>query len=341
MPSTRRSFLAAAGTAGVAGLAGCAAFRSGLPDVNPATGLSQDTSHALDNEAVYLAGDASDLPDPPNTADSPAAATAVLATPNADRVALARALRDGKPVAIAGTSCQDALRGLLESVRREFTFGVESVRGRPVPVAVADPRADTVETYVFVDDGGWEQPVLDPFGWALAGRVPECKTFVPESSMDDEFAYAGAATIAGRLRTGETYASRTEASVARQDDERFVRLRTDLHAAANDGYPVEEVSREMDFPNDQHLDDMWPNANTRDGVQVGNYSSPIESRFEIEVTPESDRARATLTGCGGVQVHGAVAYDFRVRPQWKRDELLGSDRHRAEATGRGEWHLDA
>lgn len=341
MPSTRRSFLAAAGTAGVAGLAGCAAFRSGLPDVNPATGLSQDTSHALDNEAVYLAGDASDLPDPPNTADSAADATAVLATPNADRVALARALRAGKPVAVAGGGCQDALHGLLRSVRQDYTFGVESVRGRPVPVAVADPRGDTVQTYTFVDDGGWEQPVLDSFGWALAGRVPECDTFVPESSMDDAFAYAGAATVAGRLETGETYASRTEASVARQNNERFVRLRTDLHAAANEGYPVEEAIRQMDFPNDQYLDDVWPNPNTRDGVQVGNYSSSIESKFEIQVTPESDRARATLTGCGGLQTQGEIAYDLRVSPQWKRDQLLGSDRHYAGATGRGEWHLDA
>ncbi|MFC3478024.1 hypothetical protein [Halobacterium litoreum] len=344
MPSTnRRQFLAAAGAAGAAGLAGCGALGGGgRPDVNTGSGLDEDTSHALQSEQVYLAGDASDLPDPPNTVDSIDDADAVLATTDADRVPLVRALRDHKPVAFDGGDAQSALRGLLESTRQNYTFGVEEVRARPVPVAVAVPgRNGTVDTYTFVDDGGWDDPVLDAFGWALVGRVPECDTFVPESSADSMYDYAGSAHVVGRLDTGEAYVSRTTATVSRQDAGRFVRLRTRLHAEANDGYAIEEGVREADFPDDQRLHRAWPNPHTENGVQIANTSNTIRSDFSFEVTPESSRAKSALTGCGGLRTDGEIAYDHRVSVTWKRDKLLGNDRRYATATGRGEWHLDA
>lgn len=261
MPSTsRRHFLTVASTAGLAGIAGCSALGRSRPDVNPATGLAQDTSQALDDEVVYIAGDDSDLPGPSTTTESLEEADAMLATAAADRTKLTRAFRAGKPVAVAGGGATAAVRGLLDGVRADYSFGIEMVRARPVKVVVADPRGDTVETYTFVAEGGWDDPVLDPFGWALVGRVPECDTFVPESSMDEMFEYAGAAHVVGRLPTGETYVSRSEASVSQQDAGLFVRLRTKLHAAANDGYAVEKAVREADFPDDQHLTDVYPNA---------------------------------------------------------------------------------
>ena len=341
MPSdSRRRFLAVAGTAGIAGVAGCTAFGSSRPDVNPATGLAQDTSQVLDDEAVYVARNDSDLPDPPVTAGSLTEADVVLATPTVDRTKLVRAFRAGKPVAIAGNGATVAMRDLLDSVQADYSFGVEAVNARPVPIAVADPRGDTVETYTFVAEGGWDDPTLDPLGWALVGHVPECDTFVPESSSDDTFEYAGAAHIVGRLPTGETYASRSEASVSRQDAGLFVRLRTELHAAANDGYAVGKAVRETDLPDDQRLDEIYPNLHTQHGVQIANVSDATRSTFAIEVTPASPRARSALTGCGGLQTAGGLAYDHRTSFQWKRDRLLDTDRHYGSATGRGEWAFD-
>jgi len=340
MPSTsRRRLLVAAGTAGVAGLAGCSALGSDRPDVDAHSGLADDPSEELETEAVFLAGDASDLPDPPETAAGVDDADVVLATASADRQPLATALRDGKAVAFAGGGAQDALVDVLSRVGDDYTFGTEMVRGRPVDPVVAVPRGDTVATYTLVDEGGWDDPVLDGLGWALGGRVPDCRTFVPESSMDDQFAYAGTAHVAGRLETGEAYASRTVASLADLDAGRFVRLRTTLHAEANDGYAVEEAVREADFPDDQHLDDVWPNPHSREGVRVANVSDTVRSQFGVEVTPDSDRARSALTGCGGLQTEGELAYDHRTSVDWKRDGLLGADRRYAEATGRGKWHL--
>lgn len=79
MPSnSRRRFLAAAGTLGLAGVAGCTAIGRSRPDVNPATGLAQDTSQALNEETVYVAHDDNDLPNPPATTDSLEDADAVL-----------------------------------------------------------------------------------------------------------------------------------------------------------------------------------------------------------------------------------------------------------------------
>lgn len=211
------------------------------------------------------------------------------------------------------------------------------VRARPVKVVVADPRGDTVETYTFVAEGGWDDPILDPFGWALVGGVPECDTFVPHSSMDEMFEYAGAAHVIGRLPTGETYASRSEGSVSRQDSGLFVRLQTKLHTAANDGYAVEEAVRETDLPDDQHLDSVFPNPHTQNGVQVANVSDTTRSTFAIEVTPDSPRARSALTGCGGFHTEETLAYDYRTSFQWKNDTLLDTNRHYASTTGRGEW----
>ncbi|QLC35620.1 hypothetical protein EFA46_014965 (plasmid) [Halarchaeum sp. CBA1220] len=305
--------------------------------MNTGTSLDQDTSQALDEEAVYVAGDDNDLPTPPTTTGSPENADVVLATASADRTKLAQAFRAGKPVAFAGGGATSAAQALLDNVREEYSFGMEMVRGRPVTVVVADPRGDTVETYTFVGEGGWTDPILDPFGWVLVGRVPECDTFVPESSMDDMFEYAGAAHIVGRLQTGETYVSRSEASVSRQDAGLFVRLRTKLHAAANDGYAIEEAVREADFPDDQRLDEVYPNTHTRNGVQVANVSDTLRSTFEIEVTPESSRARSALTGCGGLRTEGGLAYDHRTSFQWKQDALLDTNRHYGGASGRGEW----
>lgn len=338
MPSSsRRNLLAAAGTAVLAGAAGCIAGGSNRPEVNPGTGLSQNTSQALDNEAIYVVSADSDLPTPPTSADSLADATAVLAAATAGRAPLTQAIRAGKPVAIVGDSATSTMRGLLASVRDEYSFGVETVRGRPVEVVVADPRGDTVETYTFVADGGWNEPVLDPFGWALTGRVPECDTSLPESSMDDAFQYAGAAHVVGRLPTGETYASRSVASVKDQDVGVYVDLQTALHAAANDGYAIEEAVRETDLPNDQHLDIVYPNPHTQNGVQITNVSDTVQSTFGIELTPDSPRARSALTGCGGFRTENALAYDYRTSVQWKHDTLLNTDRHHATATGRGEW----
>jgi hypothetical protein len=318
-------------------MAGCTALGSSHPDVNPATGLAQETRQALDSEAVYVTGDDNDLPTPPTTTESLEDADAVLATASADRTKLVRAFHAGKPVAVAGGGATSAVRALLDTVREEYSFGMEMVRGRPVEVVVADPRGDTVETYTFVAEGGWTNPILDPFGWALVGRIPECDTFVPESSMDDMYEYAGAAHIVGRLPTGETYVSRSEASVSRQEAGRFVRLRTKLHAAANDGYAVEEAERETDFADDKRLDHVYPNTHTQNGVQVANESDTLRSTFGIKVTPKSSRARSALTGCGGLQTENRLAYDHRTSFQWKRDKLLDTDRHYGSTSGRGEW----
>lgn len=344
MPSTnRRHFLAAIGATGTTALAGCAAFGSGRPDVNTGSGLHEDTSHALEDVAVYLAGETSDLPDPPMAADSIEDADAVLATANADSAQLVRAFRAGKPVAFAAGDVQHAIRRLLESVRQEYTFGVETVRARPVETVVAVPgRNGAVEAYTFVAEGGWPNPVLDPFGWALVGRVPECDTFVPESSDDDEYSYAGSAFVVGRLDTGETYASRTTGTVRQyENSQRHVRLRTTMYADANDGYAVERAKRVTDFPNDEETMDWFPNPHTQNGVQVSNHSDPVGETLSVTFAPTSSRARSALTGCCGVSVGESVAYDHRTSFEWTRDELFGSDTHHGGGTGRGEWHLDA
>lgn len=340
MPSSnRRGFLAALGTAGTVGLAGCSSFTTSAADVDPHTGLDQDTSAALEDRAVYLAGDTDDLPRPPETTDSLSEADVALATPDANRADLAAAFRDGKLVAFAGDGSQDALAELLDAVSADYQYGLERVRGRPIGLAAAEPRAGTAATYTFVREGGWDEPVLDPLGWVEHGRLPDCQTFVPERSRDDQYERAGSAHVVGRLESGETYASRTEASVNRESGERFVRLRSKLHAAANDGFPVEEAVRETDLPDDQPIHHVFPNVHTRNGVQARNTSSTLRSTFGVAFTPKSDRARGALTGCGGLRTEGSLAYDYRASFQWQRDRLLDSDRHYGSASGRGEWHL--
>lgn len=340
MPSSSRRFLAAAGTADFVGAAGCIALRGRRPDVDSATGLTQDTSHALEDETVYLAGEGSDLPTPSTTTESLDDATAVLATATAEQEQLEQGFRAGKPVAIAGNGATAALRRLLDSARPDYTAGLEMMRARPVSLIVADPRGDTVETYTFVAEGGWDDPILGPFGWALVGRIPECDTFVPESSMDDLFEYAGATHLVGRLPTGEAYVSRSEASISQKDAGRFVRLQMKLHATANDGYGIEQAVRESDLPDDQHLDDVYPNPHTQNGVQIANHSDTTRSTSAIKITPDSSRARSALTGCGGFRTEGTLAYDFRTSVRWKREGFLDSDRRYGNATGRGEWSLN-
>lgn len=342
MPSTsRRRFLAAAGTAATTAVSGCSAFTTSVADVDPGTGLDADTSAGLDGVAVYLAGETSDLPDPPTTTDSLADADAVLATPDANLADVVAAFRAGTTVAFAGGDAQRAVADAL-AADDNHRYGTETVVGRPVSVAAAVPHGDAASTYAFVDEGGWDDPVLDPVGWVEHGRLPACDTFVPESSADDEYAYAGSAFVAGRLETGETHATRTTATTRQYDDgERRVRLRTTVHAAANDGYAVDEARRATDFPNDEELRSWFPNPHERNGVRVGNHSDLLEERLEVEFTPTNSRARGALTGCCGATTDGAVAYDHRTSFRWKRDDLLGDDRHYASATGRGEWHLDA
>jgi hypothetical protein len=340
MPSrSRRELLEAAGTVALVGSAGCTALGSNRPDLNPSTGLSQDTSQALEDELVYVTGTDDDLPTPTNTTDSLADASAVLASATADRVVLTEGLRAGKPVAVAGDGATTTVRGLLDRVQEENSGGLETVRARPVPLVVADPRGGTVETFTFVGDGGWSDPVLDPFGWALTGRVPECDTFVPESSTDDQFEYAGAAHVVGRLQTGETFISRSEATVYRQDGDPSIRLRTGLHTAANEGYAIEEVVRETDLPDDQLLHTVFPNPHTQNGIEVTNASDTTRSTFGIRATPESPRARSALTACGGFRTEGTLAYDYLTSFQWKHNELLDTKRHYASPTGRGEWNF--
>lgn len=340
MPSSsRRGLLTAVASSSIFGIAGCSALENGRPDVNPATGLQQDTSQALDDEAVYVAGEGGGLPTPPTTAEELDSADAVLASASTARNELVEAFRSGKPVAVGGQGATSAVQGFLKDVRAEYSFGVEKVRGRPVPVVVADPRGDTVETYTFIDDGGWKNEVLDPFGWALVGRVPESDTAVPESSMDDSFEYVGAAHIVGRLSTGESYVSQSKASVSRGDGGRSVRLRTKLHAAANDGYAIESVRREADFADDERLQRVYPNPHTRNGVQVANVSDTLRSTFGIEATPANAESRSALTASGGLRTDGVLSYDHRTSFKWKRDDLLETDRHYGSSSGRGEWAI--
>jgi hypothetical protein len=155
--------------------------------------------------------------------------------------------------------------------------------------------------------------------------------------MPDRFEYAGVAHILGRLPSDDSYASRADASASRQDTDLYVRLKTILYAAANDGYAVEEAVRETDFADDKHLDQVYPNTHTQNGVQVANTSDTLRSTFGIEVTPESSRARSALTGCGGLQIEGGLAYDHRTSFQWTQDKLLDTNRHYGSASGRGEW----
>lgn len=335
----RRSVLRLGGLAAIGSVAGCAAVASDPPDVDPNTGLDRNPAGALDNVPVFLAGETSTLPEVPMSVDSLADARVALATPDAWVPPLAEAFRNGTTVAFAGDKAPDALASLLVSVRDEFHYGIETIEGTSVETTVAIPHGDTIETYQFVDEEEWDDPTLDPVGWALDSRLPDCQTFIPESTADDQYTRVGAAWIVGRLSAGETYAARTTGYRRTTPDVKRLRLRTTIHAAANDGYAIETAVREADLPDDQHLHSVAPNPHTQNGVQVTNASDTVRSTFGIELTPDSPRARSALTGCGRFRTEGPLAYDYRTSVRWKRDELLDTDRHYATATGRGEWAL--
>jgi len=332
----RRSTLRLGGLALAGGLAGCSALGD-QPDVDPNTGLAADTSAELEETPVYLAGDVDALPDPPARTDSLDDAEVALATPDADRTPLAAAFREGTTVAFAGNGAPDALRVLLAAVDDEYHYGIETIEGQAVEPAVAVPRERVVHTIQFLREGGWEG-VLDPLGWALNPRVPDCRTFVPESTFDDRFSGLGSAWIVGRFASGETYASRTTAS--RYDGDVWrLRVRTTTHAASGGGYAVDGARRVADFPNDESLSDWFPNPHERNGIEVSNHSDPIAERLDVSFAPTNARARAALTGCCGVTVNGVVGYDHRTTFQWTNDGLLDSDSRYGGGTGRGEWHV--
>lgn len=205
----RRTFLRSGGVVAAGALAGCAVLTSNPPDVETNTGLTGTPRKNLQGVPVWLAGDTQDLPDPSTGAESQRDAEILLATPSASISPLADAFRQGRTVAFAGGGSQSALAALLDAVRGEFDYGIETVTGRPVGVSVAEPHGETAATFLFLREGAWGDPILDPLGWALEPRLPDCATFVPESSADDRYDPAGTAWIAGRLQSGEVYAART------------------------------------------------------------------------------------------------------------------------------------
>lgn len=334
----RRTFLRLGGGAVLGPLAGCSALADGPPDVETNTGLRGNPRVELDGVSVFLAGDAGDLPDPPTTTETLEDAEVVLATPDASMASLADAFRQGRVVAFAGGDAPAALASLLDSLRGAYSYGIETVKGRPVEVSVAVPGGDTVDTFQFVREDGWDDPVLDPLGWALHGRIPDCETFVPESTADDQYTHTGSAWIAGRLWSGETYAARTRASRHTNDTARRFRLRTTMHAAANDDYAVEEARRVADYPNDESLMDWFPNPHERNGIEVTNHSDLIEERLDVSFSPTANEARGALTGCCGLEAR-TLAYDHQTRWRWTDSRGFGSDSHYGGGSGRGEWHI--
>ncbi len=320
-------------------LAGCAALASGPPDVDPNTGLGQNPASALDSVPVFLAGEPSALPDVPMRVDSLGDARVALATPDAPLPPLAEAFRNDTTVAFAGNNAPGALASLLAFVSDGFHYGIETVVGKSVKTTVAVPNRDTVDTYQFVHESGWDDPTLDPVGWTLDGRLPDCETFVPESASDEQYARVGSAWLVGRLASGETYAARTVGRRHTSPDARRLRLRTTVHAAANEGFAIDEARRVADFPNDESLLDSFPNPHERDGVAVANYSDLIENRLEVSISPATDRTERGLTGCCGLTTGGAYAYDHRTRWVYTNNGLVGSKSHYGGGTGRGEWHI--
>jgi hypothetical protein len=336
----RRTALRLGGVALAGSVAGCAAVSGSPPDVDPHTGLDSDASAALDGRPVALAGDADALPTPPTRADSLDDAEACLATPDAPTAALADAFREGTVVAFAGDGASAALASLLDAVADDYHHGQETVGARPLGPAVAVPWDDTVDTFQFVRDGGWDRPVLDPVGWALHHNLPECDTFVPEHTADSQYEALGAAWLAGRLPTGETYAARTEGSrYAGDGDVRRLRLRTTVHAAATGGHAVAKVRRVTDFPNDASLADWFPNSHERGGVSVANRSDPVDERLDVTFSPADAGARGALTGCCRATVGRTLRYDHRTRWVWTREGLLSSDSRFGGGTGYGAWHV--
>lgn len=340
MVSSRRELLASLGAAGLTGLAGCSDLLGGDDGPTNPTGLAATTDAALDGTPVYLAGDAGSLPEPPTTTDSLSAARVAIATPNADREALADALAGGTTVAFAGNGGPDALQAVLRGVRENYRYGTETVKDRPVAAVVAVPRSNTLDTFHFVDEGGWDDPVLDTVGWTFSGSIPECQTTVPSAALGAGFSLAGTATVVGRLGSGETYLSRTTAQVRRVDDGgRRVRFDTAMHAARTGGHPIARVRRVADVANDEAADGWYPETGDESGLSMTNDSDPVENRLDATFEPSTDDTRAAFTGCCGFNAAGAVGYDHRTRWRWEKDTLLESDRRTGGGIGRGEWHV--
>lgn len=179
---------------------------------------------------MFLAGETRRLPDVQMSVDALVDAKVALATPEVSLPPLA---------------------SLLASVRDKFHDGIETIEDKSVETTVAIPGSDTVETDQFVHAGGWDDTTLDPVGWTLRSRLLDCETFVPASASDDQYARVGSAWLVGRLPSGETYPARTTGHRPSTRDVQRLRLRTTMHAAANDGHAIEEVRRAADFPNDE------------------------------------------------------------------------------------------
>lgn len=341
MVSSRRELLASLGAAGLAALAGCSDLLGGddAPD-NP-TGLDDTTGAALDGTPVYLAGNAGSLPDPPTKTDSLSEARVAIATPDADPGALADALAGGTTVAFAGDGAADALQGVLKGVGDDYRYGTETVKDRPVAAVVAVPRSSTLDTFHFVDEGGWDDPVLDSVGWTFSSSIPECQTTVPSTALGAGFSSAGTATVAGRLGTGETYLSRTTAQVRRVDDGgRRVRFDTAMHAARVGGYATARARRVADVANDETVDGWYPETGNEAGLSMTNRSDLVENRLDVAFEPTTDESRADFTGCCGFNAAGTVGYDHQTTWAFEKDTLLESDRRTGGGIGRGEWHVD-
>lgn len=340
MPATRRDILSLLGTASLTGLAGCSDLLGSGQTSEHDTGLDENTATALDGTPVYLAGDVANLPTPPTTTDSLDEARVAIATPTADSDSLADALRNGTTVAFAGENAPNALQTVLGAVSDEYRYGTETVKGRPVGTAVAVPRSDTIDTLHFVDEGGWDDPVLDPIGWTFSGRIPDCETVVAGDPTESKFDLAGTATLVGRLESGETYLSRTMARVRPDgNDGRLVRFDTTMHAAATGGYNVAEARRVADVANDETVRALFPNSHEKSGVEVSNNSDPIENRLDASFAPTTDETRTDFAGCCGFTADAAVGYDHRTTWSWKKNSLIGSNDRSGGGSGRGEWHV--
>lgn len=343
MPSRRR-YLAALGSASVAttGIAGCAAL--GSSDVTPPD--AESPASRLDGYAVYVDGD---VPSPPETADDLGSADAALVDAAvADVPRLAGAVRDGTPVAFAAVGsgrrgAVGALRELLAAVRGDYRYGFEALHGRPVTVTAVVPHGETLDTYSFVDEGGWGSPPLAGLGWALGGRLPECDVGAPED-LTDPWTHLGGAYVVGKLSSGERYASRIRAAATTQKGTTYLRVVNALTAAAG-GYPVGRIRREIDLANDLEMNDSGPNSYTRNGGSLRNESDMITETGRITVEPASESARRQLTGCFAFEAEYPadatdLGYDFRSDWRWTDRGLLSDDHRYAGGDGRGTWWLE-
>lgn len=205
---------------------------------------------------------------------------------------------------------------------------------------VAIPRSNTLDTFHFVDEGGWDDTVLDSVGWTFSGSIPECQTSVPSAALGAGSSLAGTATVAGRLGTGETYLSRTATKIRRVDDGgRRVRFDTAMHAARTGGYATGQARRVADVANDEAVDGWSRETSDEAGLSMTDNSDAVENRLDVAFEPTTDDSRAAFTGCCGFNAAGAVGYDHRTTRTEETDTLLESDRRSGGGTGRGEWYV--